>query len=204
MLGLCPICWTNKFKIDFGSNILGRNGTLVKVCHRLPAGRARLERMRNLWTKSQMAIWLLLQGSSIGGQYFQRGKSHALVDTTARSLMQARPLINARSSMEWKHQMTQRQLPRLQSRLNFRTLINIRNLAILVLLGFHCAAQNQPAPDASKRLFQAHCAICYGPKETVVKARTLPTTAPAGSGRRVSDAFVSRRLLQNRVGGYSC
>jgi hypothetical protein len=40
----------------------------------------------------------------------------------------------------------------------------MRNLAILVLLGFQCAAQNQPAQDTSEKFFQAHCAICYGPK----------------------------------------
>src|SRR5271169_2687859 len=40
----------------------------------------------------------------------------------------------------------------------------MRNPAILVLLGFPCAAQNQPAPDVGEKLFQAHCAVCHGPK----------------------------------------
>jgi cytochrome c oxidase cbb3-type subunit 3 len=52
----------------------------------------------------------------------------------------------------------------LQSRLNFRSSIDMRKLAILVWLGFRCAAQNQPAPDVGEKLFLAHCAVCHGPK----------------------------------------
>jgi len=52
----------------------------------------------------------------------------------------------------------------LQSRLNFRTPIDMRKLVILVWLGFRCAAQNQPAPDTGEKLFLAHCAVCHGPK----------------------------------------
>jgi cytochrome c oxidase cbb3-type subunit 3 len=40
----------------------------------------------------------------------------------------------------------------------------MRKLAILVWLGFRCAAQNQPAPDVGEKLFLAHCAVCHGPK----------------------------------------
>jgi putative heme-binding domain-containing protein len=52
----------------------------------------------------------------------------------------------------------------LQSRANFRSSIDMRNLAILVLLSFQCTAQNQAAPDAGEKLFLAHCAVCHGPK----------------------------------------
>jgi putative heme-binding domain-containing protein len=40
----------------------------------------------------------------------------------------------------------------------------MRNPTILVLLSFPCAAQNQPALDVGEKLFQAHCAVCHGPK----------------------------------------
>jgi cytochrome c oxidase cbb3-type subunit III len=40
----------------------------------------------------------------------------------------------------------------------------MRNLAILVLLSFQCAAEKQPAPDVGEKLFLAHCVVCHGPK----------------------------------------
>jgi putative heme-binding domain-containing protein len=52
----------------------------------------------------------------------------------------------------------------LQSRLKFRSSTDMRNLALLVLLSFRCAAQNQPSPDVGEKLFMAHCAVCHGPK----------------------------------------
>src|SRR5712692_10859414 len=40
----------------------------------------------------------------------------------------------------------------------------MRNAASLLLFGLACAAQNRPDLDAGRKLFQAHCAGCHGPK----------------------------------------
>lgn len=42
--------------------------------------------------------------------------------------------------------------------------MDMRNLALLVLLSFHCTAQNHPFLDLGEKLFMAHCAACHGPK----------------------------------------